>query len=373
MASIEDTIKARGRKLGFADIRITDAEVPIGRQQAYLDYITSGYHGTMGWLAHDPQRRSSPKNIWRDAQSAIICAMNYGPVHNPLALLEKRQKAAISVYAQNRDYHDIIKGKLKEVAGLLARVSGAEVKVFVDTAPILEKPLAEQAGIGWQGKHTNLVSSDHGSWLFLGEILTSAKLNADAPQKDQCGSCRRCLDICPTNAMPQPYKLDARRCISYLTIEHDGPIDRQYRRAMGNRIYGCDDCLAICPWNKFATVSSELKLKALPQNISPGLETLLDLDDAGFRQRFQGSPVRRIGRQRFIRNVLIACGNSGSARLADAIAHHLLDPSPMIRGAAVWALSQLLQPSAFEAMRATYAANEREQSVIAEWEAAVGA
>ena len=298
-------------------------------------FVASGFHGSMDWIAETIERRSAPANLWPDVRSIIVLAMNYGPDRDPRALQSLSERGAISVYAQNRDYHDVIKGKLKAVAGKLAARAGCEVKVFVDTAPVMEKPLAEAAGIGWQGKHTNLVSRSHGSWLFLGTIFTTADLAPDAPGEDLCGSCRACLDACPTNAFPAPYRLDARRCISYLTIENKGPIPLEFREAIGNRIYGCDDCLAACPWNKFAQVASEAKLVAREEMKRPSLAELLTLDDTAFRSRFSGSPVKRIGRDRFLRNVLVAAGNSGQAALVAPCLALADDPSPLVRGAAV--------------------------------------
>ena len=276
-----------------------------------------------------------------------MLGMNYGPAHDPLAVLNQRSSGAISVYAQNRDYHDVVKGRLKLVAGKLSARIGADVKVFVDTAPVMEKPLAEAAGLGWQGKHTNLVSREFGSWLFLGSIFTTAELQPDEAEPDRCGSCRACLDICPTAAFPAPYQLDARRCISYLTIEHKEPIPYEFRAAIGNRIYGCDDCLAVCPWNKFARSASEAKLAGRPDLRAPELARLLELDDAGFRQMFSGSPVKRIGRDRFVRNVLIAAGNSGDRHLAKECVRLVGDGSSLVRGAAIWACARLLSPEEF--------------------------
>jgi epoxyqueuosine reductase len=280
-----------------------------------------------------------------------MLAMNYGPDRDPLELLERRDRGAISVYARHRDYHDVIKGRLKEVAQKIAARSGAEVKVFVDTAPVTEKPLAAAAGIGWQGKHTCLVSRDFGAWLFLGSIFTTAELEPDPPARDRCGSCCACLDVCPTNAFPAPYRIDARRCISYLNIELKGPIPHEFRKAIGNRIYGCDDCLAVCPWNKFARQASEAKLVARADLQEPRLIDLLALDDAAFRALFSGSPVKRIGRDRFIRNVLIAAGNSGDRALVPAVRQLLEDASPLVRGAAVWALAELEGPAAIAGLR----------------------
>jgi epoxyqueuosine reductase len=297
-----------------------------------------------------------------------MLGMNYGPESDPLAILAEKSRGAISVYARHRDYHDLIKGRLKTIAGRFAAKAGSAVKVFVDTAPLMEKPLAAAAGIGWQGKHTNLVSRDFGSWLFLGAILTEAVLPPDAPEIDHCGTCRACLDICPTAAFPAPYRLDARRCISYLTIENKGPIPEEFRKAIGNRIYGCDDCLAVCPWNKFAQATREMKLKARDDLEAPSLAELSRLDDAAFRRKFAGSPVKRIGRDRFIRNVLIAIGNSADATLAREAERHLGDASPLVRGAAVWAL-RVLDAERAAAQRARCRDAETDRDVIAEWDA----
>jgi epoxyqueuosine reductase len=292
--------------------------------------------------------------------------MNYGPDRDPLAVLAHKDRGAISVYAGNRDYHPLIKGKLKVLAGRFKARTGSEVKVFVDTAPLMEKPLAEAAGLGWQGKHTNLVSRDFGSWLFLGAIVTEMRLPADKPERDSCGTCRACLDICPTYAFPAPYRLDARRCISYLTIEHDGPIPREFREAMGNRIFGCDDCLAVCPWNKFARATHEAKLTMRDQNRAPPLAELAALDDVSFRRRFSASPVKRVGRDRFVRNVMIAVGNSGDSAMTAVAESRLDDAAPQVRGAAAWALSQLA-PARFAALAPSRAAAEEDAGVKAEW------
>jgi epoxyqueuosine reductase len=320
----------------------------------------------MDWLARESERRADPQVLWPEARTAIVCAMSYAPAGDPLATLARREHGTISVYARHRDYHDLLKGRLKQLAGWLHGRTGARVKVFVDTAPILEKPLAERAGLGWQGKHTNLVSRDFGSWLFLGEILTDLDLPADEPEIDHCGSCRRCLDICPTDAFPAPYQLDARRCISYLTIEHKGPIAPELRPLIGNRIYGCDDCLAVCPWNKFAQAAREVGLRARPELEAPPLAELAALDDAAFRKLFTASPIKRIGRDRFVRNVLIAIGNSGMAGLAGAAAARLGDTSPLVRGMAVWALARL--PGG-EAALAAGPGEESDSDVLAEWHA----
>jgi epoxyqueuosine reductase len=304
-------------------------------------FLAEGAHGDMDWLASTAERRGDPRAIWPEARSVIMLGMNYGPDHDPLAILQQHSHGAISVYAQGDDYHEIIKPRLKSLARWLVAQAGGDVKVFVDTAAVMEKPLAEVAGLGWQGKHTNLVSRQHGSWLFLGAIFTTLDLPADAGDTDHCGTCRKCLDICPTAAFPAPYRLDARRCISYLTIEHKGPIARELRPLMGNRIYGCDDCLAVCPWNKYAQAGREAKLAARETLTAPALADLARLDDAAFRKLFAKSPVKRTGRDRFLRNVLIAIGNSGDAALAADAERLLADASPLVRGAAVWALGRL--------------------------------
>jgi epoxyqueuosine reductase len=327
----------------------------------------------MEWLAETADRRQSPSALWPEVRSVILLGLNYGPSSDPLAVLGRKDRGAISVYARNRDYHELIKGRLKQLAGGFAARAGSEVKVFVDTAPVMEKPLAAAAGLGWQGKHTNLVSREFGSWLFLGAIFTTAELPADAAETDHCGSCQACLDICPTKAFAAPYRLDARRCISYLTIEHKGPIPGEFRKAIGNRIYGCDDCLAVCPWNKFASVSHEAKLKARPELDAPMLAELAGLDDASFRVFFSGSPVKRIGRDRFLRNVLIAIGNSGEATLVPEAERLLADASPLVRGAAVWALRQLLPPDRFDALRQRFGTSEADPEARREWDVAPNA
>jgi epoxyqueuosine reductase len=333
-------------------------------------FLSDGHHGEMEWLAATAERRGRPRALWGQAGSAVVLGLNYGPSRDPLASLAAKDSATISVYARNRDYHDLIKGKLKRLAQRLAARTRSAVKVFVDTAPLMEKPLAAAAGLGWQGKHTNLVSRDFGSWLFLGAILTEIVLPPDAPESDRCGSCRACLDVCPTDAFPAPYRLDARRCLSYLTIEHKGPIPREFRAAMGNRIFGCDDCLAVCPWNKFAQTTHEAKLAARDDLDAPPLAELAALDEAAFRTRFSGSPIKRIGRDRFVRNVLIAIGNSGEPRLVPSVIALLNDPSPFVRGAAIWALSRLDRVHA-AAERMRRMATEPESGVREEWELAI--
>lgn len=329
-------------------------------------FVAEGQHGDMAWMA-DARRRAAPA-LWPDVRSVVMLGMNYGPAGDPLAVLHQRTRGGISVYAQGDDYHEVIKPRLKALARWLVETAGGDVKVFVDTAALMEKPLAAAAGLGWQGKHTNLVSRQWGSWLFLGAVMTTLELPADEPEIDHCGSCRACLDVCPTAAFPAPYRLDARRCISYLTIEHKGPIPRDLRPLMGNRIYGCDDCLAVCPWNKFAQAGRETRLAAREEFNAPSLRELARLDDANFRALFRKSPVKRIGRDRFVRNVLIAIGNSGDAALAEEVERLLSDPSPLVRGAAVWALARLIPHERLAGLAAR--ASEADPAVVGEWAAA---
>jgi epoxyqueuosine reductase len=341
----------------------------LGEAKPHFErFIAEGQHGDMDWLASSAARRTDPRALWPDARSVIMLGLNYGPDEDPLTILGRRDRGAISVYAQGDDYHDLIKSRLKAIARWLVAHAGGDVKVFVDTAAVMEKPLAASAGLGWQGKHTNLVSRRHGSWLFLGAIFTTLELAADAPEIDHCGTCSACLDVCPTNAFPAPYRLDARRCISYLTIEHKGPIPRELRPLMGNRIYGCDDCLAVCPWNKFAQAGREAKLAAREALRAPKLSELARLDDAAFRRLFARSPVKRTGRDRFVRNVLIAIGNSGDAALGTEAERLLDDASPLVRGAAVWALRRL-DPQRLAALSAKRA-HETDDAVLDEWMAA---
>lgn len=362
-------LRARAAKLGLVPPRVSDPALPAEITLRLKAFVDAGLCGEMDWLARAPEVRGNPANLWPQARSAIVTGISYAPARDPLPELGLRDRGYISVYARNRDYHELLKGRLKELAGLLAARTAAAVKVFVDTAPIMEKPLAQQAGLGWQGKHTNLVSRQYGSWLFLGVILTTAELPRDPPERDHCGSCRRCLEICPTRAFPAPYRLDPRRCISYLTIEHKGPIPRALRPLMGNRIYGCDDCLAVCPWNKFAQAAHELAFHPRPELVAPALAELAQLDDVAFRRLFAGSPIKRIGRDRFLRNVLIAIGNSGEPGLLSVVIKRLRDSSPLVRGAAVWALTRLGGPARFAEWRARLAAEEPDAQVRAEWEA----
>jgi epoxyqueuosine reductase len=358
------------RALGFDCIGVTDPGAIADAAKHFRSFLDAGAHGDMGWLAANPERRTDPRVLWAGVRSVIMLGVNYGPDENPLAILAQRSSGAISVYAQGDDYHDLIKKRLKALARWLVATSGGEVKVFVDTAAVMEKPLAQAAGLGWQGKHTNLVSREFGSWLFLGAIFTELDLPRDDADTDHCGSCQACLDICPTAAFPAPYKLDARRCISYLTIENKGPIPHEFRKAIGNRIYGCDDCLAVCPWNKFAQTGREAKLAARDKLRAPSLADLARLDDAAFRILFAKSPVKRIGRDRFIRNVLIAIGNSNDVVLAVEAERLLDDESPLVRGAAVWALSQLKERAEFAALASDAIRNERDETVRAEWQVA---
>ncbi len=359
-------LKAESAALGFDLCRITRPDAIPEAKERLGQFIDANRHGTMEWMAETRERRGDPRTLWSDVRSVAVFGLNYGPDEDPRGILGKAEKAAISVYARNRDYHDVIKGRLKEIATRFAAKAGADVKVFVDTAPVMEKPLAAAAGLGWQGKHTNLVSREHGSWLFLGSMFTTADLNMDAPETDHCGSCRACLDACPTAAFPAPYQIDARRCISYLTIEHKGPIDPEFRPLIANRIYGCDDCLAACPWNKFANEASEMKLKAREDLKEPSIAVLLSLDDPTFRTFFSGSPVKRIGRDRFIRNVLIAAGNSGERSLIERCRALAADTSPVVRGMAIWALSRLMEAGEFNAF-AAQKENESDDDVLNEW------
>jgi epoxyqueuosine reductase len=368
------TLAKVAREHGFDVVGVTrpDAITPQTRERL-ARFLADGAHGDMAWMTGE--RRGDPRALMPQARSVIMLGLNYGNGGDPLALRRQREHGAISVYAQGDDYHEIIKPRLKAVARWLVanaggEEGGADVKVFVDTAALMEKPLAVAAGLGWQGKHTNVVSRQFGSWLFLGAILTTLELPPDDAERDHCGSCSACLDICPTAAFPAPYRLDARRCISYLTIEHNGPIPRALRPLMGNRIYGCDDCLAVCPWNKFAQAGREAKLAARDTLMAPRLADLARLDDAAFRALFSKSPVKRTGRERFVRNVLIAIGNSGDAALARDAERLLADASPLVRGAAVWALGQLDRPR-LAGLASTHRAHENDDEVADEWRAAL--
>jgi epoxyqueuosine reductase len=362
-----DAIRAEALALGFDAVGFARAEVAPAARARLNEFLARGYHGDMGWMLDKADRRGDPRVLWPEARSVIVLGLSYAPESDPRTAKDEAAQGAISVYARGRDYHDVIKGKLRRLAQWLQRRFGGELKLFVDTAPVMEKPLAEAAGLGWQGKHTNLVSRAHGSWLFLGSIFTTLDLAADPAESDHCGTCRQCLDACPTAAFPSPNVLDARRCISYLTIEHKGHIDRALRPLMGNRIYGCDDCLAVCPWNKFARAGREAALLPREGLTAPRLAELAALDDAAFRQKFSGSPIKRTGRDRFLRNVLIAIGNSDTPALAPAAERLLGDASPLVRAMAVWALGRLLPEAEFARLRAAHGSVETDSAVRAEW------
>jgi epoxyqueuosine reductase len=359
------------RDRGFEVVGLARPDAIPQAPERLRQFLAEGAHGDMDWMATTAARRADPHTLWPQVRSCIMLGVNYRRDGDPLAILRHRERGAISVYAQSDDYHDVIKPKLKALARWLCAQAGGDAKVFIDTAAVMEKPLAAAAGLGWQGKHTNLVSRQFGSWLFLGAIFTTLDLPPDAAESDHCGSCRACLDICPSAAFPAPYRLDARRCISYLTIEHKGPIARELRPLMGNRIYGCDDCLAVCPWNKFAQAGREAKLAARAELAAPRLADLAALDQAAFRKLFAKSPIKRTGRDRFVRNVLIAIGNSGDATLASAAEGLLADASPLVRGAAVWALSRLVAGDRLAALAAAHRCSERESSVEDEWASAL--
>jgi epoxyqueuosine reductase len=370
-AALKAAFARAARAHGFDAVGVTRPDsIPQALAQLRR-FLAEGAHGDMHWMATTATRRGDPRALWPEVRSVIMLGLNYDQGGDPLAILRLCDRGAISTYAQADDYHDVIKPRLKALARWLTAEAGGDVKVFVDTAAVMEKPLAGAAGLGWQGKHTNLVSRQFGSWLFLGAIFTTLDLPPDAPETDHCGNCRACLDVCPTAAFPEPYRLDARRCISYLTIEHKGPIPRELRALMGNRIYGCDDCLAVCPWNKFARAGREMQLAARGELRAPQLAELARLDDAAFRKLFAKSPVKRTGRDRFVRNVLIAIGNSGNAALAAEALRLVTDPSTLVRGAAVWALSRLLPPERFAELAAARRAQETEPLVVQEWTAAL--
>ncbi len=366
--TLTERLKAEAARLGFVACGVTcavDEPLPGAR---LMEWLGEGAHGSMGWMEARANWRRSPKSLWPDVKSVVALGMSYAPPENPMRLASEPETARISVYAQGQDYHDVVKKALKALARWLVAEGGGALKVFVDTAPVMEKPLAMAAGLGWQGKHTNLVSRDHGSWLLLGCVMTELELEPDAPSRDTCGSCDACQVACPTNAFPAPYRIDARRCISYLTIEHDGPIPRDLREGIGNHVYGCDDCLSACPWNKFAVAANaNMAFAARAELAAPQVGDLLGLDDAGFRQVFSGSPIKRIGRDRMVRNAAIVAGNSGRPALAERLEPLLTDPSPMVRGSAVWALGRLGR------LDAARAAGEADPVVQEEWEAALRA
>jgi epoxyqueuosine reductase len=361
-------IRERALSDGFDAIGFASAEAGPQAGEQLAEFLAEGRHGDMGWLADRATQRVSPRALWPDARSVIALGVNYGPTRDPMDLLDRPERGAVSVYARGRDYHDVLKKRLRVLARWIHEEFQTEVKLFVDTAPVMEKPLAERAGIGWQGKHTNLVSREFGSWLFLGEIYTAMDLTPDTPMADHCGSCRACLDVCPTNAFDGPRRIDARRCISYLTIEHKGHIPAELRPLMGNRIYGCDDCLAICPWNKYASMTSDPDLMSKLELDAPRLADFSLLDDTAFREVFSGSPVKRTGRDRFIRNVLIAIGNSNQPDLATRAEALLDDPSALVRAMAVWALSRLIDGISFQRLKTQRLPGETDGDVRTEWE-----
>jgi epoxyqueuosine reductase len=370
-ADIREAIRARAADEGFDAVGFARAVRPAGAAEGLEEYLARGHHGDMVWMQTTSERRSDPHALWPAANSIITLGVNYAPRNDPLEALLRRERGVVSVYAQGADYHDVLKRSLTRLASWIVERHTGDVKIFVDTAPVMEKPLAAAAGIGWQGKHTNLVSREFGSWLFLGSIFTTLVLEPDTAEPDSCGTCSRCLDICPTRAFPAPYRLDARRCISYLTIEHKGHIAREFREAIGNRIYGCDDCLAVCPWNKFAQVAREAAFHPRLELTAPLLRELALLDDAGFRQIFRGSPIKRIGRDRFVRNVLIAIGNSREPRLAAVSKARLADEQPLVRAMAVWALSKLLSAAEFSVLAERHADSEVDPDVLNEWNSAL--
>ena len=371
--ALVQALRRQALALGFDAVGITGPDA-IPQAGGRLDqFLTLGRHGDMAWLEEKAARRRHPNALWPEARAVIMLGLNYGPDENPLRRLQQVERGNVSVYAERKDYHVVVKKRLKALARWLQAEAGGALKVFVDTAPVMEKPLAEAAGLGWQGKHSNLVSRDFGSWLFLGSIFTTLSLPPDAGEVDHCGGCQRCLDICPTNAFPAPYQLDARRCLSYLSIEHQGHIGLEFRKPMGNRIFGCDDCLAVCPWNKFASLAHDASMAPRPGLGTPALSSLLQLDDGAFRRLYAGTPVKRLGRDRFLRNVLIAAGNSGNGQLSVLVEPLLADPSPLVRAMAIWALLQLRGVNALATLAPVYVGGESDVDVQAEWAAAISA
>lgn len=363
----KQSIRTLALEAGFDVVGFAKPELPEHAREGLQQFLALGHHGEMGWMEARAEMRASPALIWPDVKSVIVLGQNYSPASDPMALLNQKDKGVISAYAQGDDYHDVIKKKLKALAHEIARELGGDARVYVDTAPVMEKPLAEQAGLGWQGKHTCIVSREFGSWLFLGEIFTSLDIEPDEPATESCGTCTRCLDICPTQAFTGARQLDARKCISYLTIEHRSHIPQEFRKAIGNRIYGCDDCLAVCPWNKFAQTSNESAYHPREALKAPLLAELVTLDDPAFRELFRKSPVKRIGRDRFVRNVLIAIGNSGDSAMISVISPLLSDTSPLVRGACIWALSQLANAEEYAKMREAHLPLEADADIINEW------
>jgi epoxyqueuosine reductase len=371
LPALKETIRRAALEAGFDAARFAAPDYGARTAADLAAFLAEGRAGTMDWLAREPERRADPKGLWPEVRSILVLGANYAPARDPRAILAQKERGAISVYAQGEDYHELMKTRAKSLARSIAERHGAAVKVFVDTAPVMEKPAAMRAGLGWQGKHTNLVSREFGSWLFLGEIFLALDLPPDKPEADHCGSCARCLEVCPTGAITGPYRIDARACISYLTIEHKGPIPRAFRAGMGNRIFGCDDCLAVCPWNKYAQACAEPAFLPRPELTAPRLAELAALDDAAFRALFRKSPVKRIGRDRFVRNVAIALGNSASSEAVEPVLRLLGDASPLVRGAAVWAAARLMGRGAFAALAAEHSPPETDEIVQGEWQAAL--
>ncbi|MBK19575.1 MAG: tRNA epoxyqueuosine(34) reductase QueG [Rhodospirillaceae bacterium] len=365
-----EAIRDRALAVGFDVVGFAPAELGSDARNRLSEFVSNGYHGDMGWLSDRMKQRSQPTDLWPEAKTVIVVGLNYGPDEDPLEIHEKPERGAISVYARGRDYHDVSKKKLRILARYIADNFEGDVKLFVDTAPVMEKPLAAKAGLGWQGKHTNLVSKTNGSWLFLGEIYTTLRLETNEEENNKCGNCSQCISACPTDAFLAPYQLDARRCISYLTIEHKGHIPGEFREAIGNRIYGCDDCLAVCPWNKFAVKTNEPELDARLELRWPRLDDLVQLDNAAFRSVFSGSPVKRLGRNRFLRNVLVAIGNSRSEEFIPHAKAKLEDESPLVRAMAVWALSRLAPAEEFGKIAKRHATKEADPDVLREWRTA---
>lgn len=363
----KEKIQKKSEEFGFDIIKITEPEIHKKDHRYIKDFLNNNFHGDMDWLEKNLERRLFPKKIWPDVKSIIVLGVNYAPDHDPMHNLKLKDVGNISVYARGDDYHDVIKKNLKKFGRWIVSQTNSEIKVFIDTAPIMEKPLAQKAGLGWQGKHTNLVSRDYGSWLFLASIFTNLDLEIDTEENDHCGNCNNCIEVCPTNAFVEPYKLDARKCISYLTIEHKGIIPIHLRSKIGNRIYGCDDCLAVCPWNKFAKESKEIKFKQRNKNELYDLKKLLLLDDYSFRKMFSKSPIKRIGRDRFLRNVLIAIGNAKLKDAKDQINKNIFDESPIVRGAAIWALNQIIDGEELKKIKEISLSKEKNQDVIKEW------
>ncbi len=365
-------IRDQALALGFDAVGFAPPGLAEDARRDLAEYLARGYHGDMGWLAAKAERRGDPAALWPEVKSVVVLGLDYGPAEDPLKLLDAPERGSISVYARGRDYHDALKTRLKALGRWMTEHFPCRVKVFVDTAPVMEKPLAQLAGLGWQGKHTNLLAREHGSWLFLGEVFTTLELTPDTPASDHCGSCRRCLDACPTDAFPAPYQLDARRCISYLTIEHKGHIAPEFRAAIGNRIYGCDDCLAVCPWNKFAKRATEPALLPRAELNAPRLADLARLDDAEFRRLFSGTAIKRTGRDRFVRNVLIALGNGGDSDQIPVVEALLGDGSALVRAMAVWALARLADAPSFARARDRHLPNEDDPAVRGEWQIGAG-